>query len=195
MYLNARLRSDRPVGYGSRRLGEWGLGIDESVWRMRPPVRYQANRYICWAEAISSWSMVTKGVRKFRRGKDVIDFASGRDVVNPDESLKLPDGMEELRRELDLEFKKFEGGGSLSAINIGPLLKQSHLIVVFRRPGAKYWHFVVVYGVDRFHICFMDPELDPDAAGLDKFKKNRVCARIDKFGAGAREFFVFWKGR
>lgn len=167
--------------------------IDESAWRMRPPVRYQAHRYICWAEALSSWSMVTKGVRKFKRGREVIDFFKSRGVVNADESLKLPKGMEEAQRVFGLKFKKFEQGGHVSAINWVPMLRHSHLIVVFRRPGAKYYHFVVVYGVDRFHICFMDPELDPLSSSLDKVKKNRVCARLENFGAGADEFWVFWK--
>jgi hypothetical protein len=169
------------------------LSPKESLWRMRPPVRYQRDRYICWAAAISSWSLVTKGAKKFKTTKSVLDFFRPKGVMNADDSLILPDGMEEVSRVFSLKFKKFEGGGSLSAINIGPLLKHSHLLVVFRRPDATYHHFVVVYGVDRFHICFMDPELNPAAPDLDKIKKNRVCARIDHFGAGATEFFVFWK--
>lgn len=171
------------------------LSPKESFWRMRPPVRYQRDRYICWAAAISSWSLVTKGAKKFKTTKLVLDFFRPKGVMNADDSLILPDGMEEVRRVFSLKFKKFEGGGSLSAINIGPLLKHSHLLVVFRRPGADYHHFVVVYGGDRFHICFMDPELNPAAPGLDKIKRNRVCAGIDHFGAGATEFFVFWRER
>lgn len=162
---------------------------------MRPPVRYQANKYICWAAAISSWSIVTKGVKKFKTTKSVLDHFRPMKVMNPDDSLIWPDGMEEVRCLFSLKFKKFEGGGSLSAINIGPLLKHSHLLVVFIRPGADYHHFVVVYGVDRFHICFMDPELNPVDPALDKTRKNRVCARIGRFGAGVTEFFVFWKER
>jgi hypothetical protein len=169
--------------------------IRESFWRMRPPVRYQRDRYICWAAAISSWSMVTKGAKKFPTTKSVLDHFRSTGAMNADDSLILPDGMEQVSRLFGLKFKKFEGGGSLSAINIGPLLEHSHLLVVFKRPGATYHHFVVVYGVDRFHICFMDPELNPTDPHLDRIRKNRVCARIDLFGAGADEFFVFWKER
>lgn len=167
--------------------------IDESAWRMRPPVRYQANRYICWAEAISSWSMVTRGVKKFKLGQDVIGFFKPLGVVNSDESIILPEGMNEAQRFFGLKFKKFEQGNNLSGINWVPMLRHSHLIVIFQRPGATYFHFVVVYGVDRFHICFMDPELNPDSPSLDKVKRNRVCARLENFGAGADKFWVFWK--
>lgn len=169
--------------------------IDESAWRMRPPVRYQADRYICWAEAISSWSMVTRSVRKFKKGQDVIDFFKPFGVVNDNDSVKLPEGMEKVQSVFGLDFKKLEHGDHLSAINWVPMLRYSHLIVIFKRPGATYFHFVVVFGVDRFHICFMDPELDPSSHTLDKVKRNRVCARLENFGAGADEFYVFWKAR
>ncbi|MGB3297212.1 MAG: trypsin-like peptidase domain-containing protein [Phormidesmis sp.] len=169
--------------------------IDESVWRMRPPVRYQADRYICWAEAISSWSMVTKGVRKFKTGQDAIDFFKPYGVVAANDSLKLPEGMEKAKSVFDLDFKKLEQGDHLSAINWVPMLRRSHLIVIFKRPDAVYFHFVVVFGVDRFHICFMDPELNPALPTLDKVKRNRVCSRLENFGAGADEFYVFWKAR
>lgn len=192
--VTKRLGEGQFAGLCSCCSGELGVGISESYWRMRPPIRFQGNRLICWAEAISSWSMVTAGVPKFRTGRDVIDFAMPLGVVNHDESIQLPVGMEKIGQALNLKFTKFEGGGSLSAINIVPLLKRSHLIVVFRRPSAQLFHFVVVYGVDRFHICFMDPEINPNGPRLDSVRKNRVCARIDEFGAGAREFFVFWKG-
>src|SRR5262245_465519 len=165
----------------------------ESCWRMRPPVRYQRDKYICWAAAISSWSIVTKGAKKFATTKSVLDHFRPTGAMNTDDSLILPSGMEQVMRLFGLKFEKFEGGGSLSAVNICPLLEQSHLLVVFKRPGATYHHFVVVYGVDRFHICFMDPELNPAAPDLNRIRKNRVCARIDRFGAGATEFFVFWK--
>ena len=167
--------------------------IDESAWRMRPPVRYQANRYICWAEAISSWSMVTRGVQKFKSGQDVIDFFKPLGVVNANDSLKLPKGMEEIQSVFGLKFKKLEHGDNFSAINWVLMLRHSHLIVIFRKPGATYFHFVVVYGVDRFRICFMDPELDPGSPSLDRVKRNRVCARLENFGAGADKFWVFWK--
>jgi hypothetical protein len=167
----------------------------ESCWRMRPPVRFQRDKYICWAAAISSWSLVTRGAKKFATTKSVLDHFRPTGAMNEDDSLILPDGMEQVARLFSLRFEKFEGGGSLSAINICPHLRHSHLLVVFKRPGATYHHFVVVYGVDRLHICFMDPELNPEDASLHKIKKNRVCARIDRFGAGAREFFVFWKER
>lgn len=169
--------------------------IDESAWRMRPPVRYQADRYICWAEAFSSWSMVTRGMRKFKKGQDAIDFFKPYGVVNTDQSLSLPKGIEKAQSVFGLAFKKLEKGDHLSGINWVPMLRHSHLIVIFKRPGATYFHFVVVFGVDRFHICFMDPELNPASPALDKVKRNRVCARLENFGAGAENFYVFWKPR
>ncbi len=167
--------------------------ISESAWRMRPPSRYQANRYICWAEAFSSWSMVTKGVRKFPTGQDVINFLKPLGLVNTDDSLKLPKGMDEIQRVFGLKCRKFEQGYNLSGINWVSMLRHSHLIVIFKRPTASYFHFVVVYGVDRFHICFMDPELNPALPSLDQVKTNRVCAKLENFGARADVFWIFWK--
>jgi hypothetical protein len=162
------------------------LEIDAEVemrWRMRPPVVAQGTTFKCWAAAVSSWTRVTRGVAKFRRD-ELVDYFRKLDLVTPRDGLRSPIGVQRLAKFLGLHVTRIQGGGSLSCSNLCPMLKQSHVLVFFQRPNAQVAHTVVVYGVDRFNICFMDPAI-PDLR----------CEKIYKFGEGADDFLLMWKAR
>lgn len=153
----------------------------EMRWRMRPPVVPQGNTFKCWAAAMSSWAQITRGVIKFKRD-DLVDHMRRRGFVTLRDGLRSPDGVRELIRIFGLKFQRIRGGGSLSCVNLCPKLKHSHVVVLFRRPDATVHHAVVIYGVDRFNICFMDPVVP-----------GNFCRRIFEFGDGADDFFVMWR--
>ena len=80
--------------------------------------------------------------------------------------------------------------------HFAPKLRRSHVITVIgpRDPDLAA-HTVVVYGVDKFSICYMDPLLDPSVRSCTSCE-NRNCDRYNDFpsgfGGGPR-YLLVWK--
>jgi len=165
----------------------------DMVWRMRPPIRFQGSQNTCWAAALSSWSMVTKGVKKFKTKEDAIAyFKNIPGALSAQDSLTIPVGGNALKQQLGLQSQLLKGP-DLTVAKIGPMLKQSHLLVFFKNQAMGMSHAVVVYGIDHNNICYMDPAVDPNSSGLDKVKKNRICQPLS--GSSTTEYVVLWKGK
>ncbi len=191
-----------------------------AAWRMRPmPV--QQGALTCWAAAISSFSRVTRGVTDFASVPDVVARfnASLPAELNSDGSLKTPSGWIAFAKEFDLEVEEIrindpiKGAGtatsgitskvvdSLEANHFVPKLQHSHVIVVIGTSSLHgLSHTVVVYGADRFRLCFMDPLSDPalpltsprPAGGSGRVGKNWFCETYEDFEPGPR-YLLIWR--
>jgi len=152
-------------------------------------------------------------------------FAPGE--VNPDGSLKTPSGWIKFAKEFSLHIEEIRirdplhGAGSpspgighskivddLERAHFSSKLGRSHVVVVKGTsvPGG-YAHTVVVYGADRFRLCFMDPLSDP-ALPTDpalpgaiptrprgrsgRVKANWFCETYADFADGPR-YLLLWK--
>jgi hypothetical protein len=91
--------------------------VTEMRWRILPPVVPQGTEFKCWAAAVSSWTRVTRGVRRFRRD-ELVDHFRSLGLVTSRNSFVSPDGVRELVRLFGLSFERILGGGSLSCINL-----------------------------------------------------------------------------
>lgn len=185
------------------------------AWRMRPPP-VQQGPLQCWAAAISSWSRVVSRVKDFTTIRAVIDefrrFAP--DEINTDGTLKTPSGWIAFAKEFDLKIEEILLSGAptpgirvtrasdLKLSHFESKLQSSHVLVVIApETDAGMSHTVVVYGADRFHICFMDPLQDPaatggtrPAGGAGRVAKNWFCDAYEDFGVPAQRYLLIWRG-
>ncbi len=155
---------------------------------MRPPRVGQGTRPICWAAALSSFSRVTRNLAPRKRDEFVAMF---KPFLNPDDSLKTS-SIRVVSTRLKLRADLQHGGGTLSTSYLGPKLRRSHVLVIYRPPGSDFTHTVVVYGVDRFNICYMDPIETRRKTG-QAHGGERLCRKIWEFGDGATDFLVMWR--
>lgn len=151
------------------------------VWKMRPPSIFQGDRLICWATAIAAWTQVTSGVANLDTEEVIAKFTALK-VVTERKTLETVAGMNKVAAEFGLDAERVEGGGSLTADILGPKLKKSHVLAVYRRPGATYLHMVVIYGVDALYVSYMDPMVG-----------STFSDRIFNFGSGTESVVLLWR--
>lgn len=160
-------------------------------WRMRPPIVGQGPRPICWAAALSSWTHVTRGETPRGRDELVDIFRAIPGMLNPDGSLQTP-AIRSMATLFHLRADLRRGGGTLTQEYLEPKIKRGYVLVIFRPPGSVFTHTRVLYGVDRFNICFMDPVLTRRSTG-DVFAGDTSCEKIWEFGLGASDFLVLFR--
>ena len=156
-----------------------GLG---GAWRMRPPVRSAALPH-CWAAAVSSWSQVTRHITRMTTSA-VIGLIRGRypTLVHSSGALIGEPGLRALRDTLGLKLEKTVNQ-PMDLDFLGPKLRKSYVLVVFKiDPSDTFWHTVLVYGVDRLSLCYMDPLLG-----------RRRCQRWWDFALGSSVVYVLWR--
>ncbi len=207
-----------------------GGSHDTFAWRARPP-SIQQTILTCWAAAISSFSRAVFGIKDFAGVPDVQaelrSFAAGE--INADGSLQTPSGWITFARKFGLHVEEIRIRDPLSrraghaspgvrvskvaddlrASHFVPKLHRSHVIVVKgTHDDTRPAHTVVVYGVDRFRLCFMDPLADPALAtdpavspdavplrprgGSGRAGENWYCETYQDFTDGPR-YLLIWK--
>jgi hypothetical protein len=197
------------------------------AWRSRPP-SIQQGPLECWAAAISSFSRAVFGIKDFSTIADVQaefrSFAPGE--ILPDGSLSTPSGWIEFANRFGLNIVEIRiidptagrAGPATSGIissavddleagHFTPKLRRSHVIVVKgTRRASGLSHTVVVYGADRFRLCFMDPLRDPTIptrgsgaiplrppGGSGRAGANWFCQTYDEFVGSVPRFLLIWK--
>ena len=165
------------------------------TWRMRAP-KVPQSTLGCWKASIFSWSKVTKGGPKFKSQAEVSSKFKSYGAVNFFGSLDTIKGFKAFATEFGLELEEvLLAGGTptpgikhvpavdLNRFHFNSKLKTSHVVVVFFTSETPFAHVVVVYGVDRFNVCFMNP--------LDR--KDHVCEKFNDFGSPAHQYLMLWK--
>lgn len=192
-----------------------------SAWRMRPPPTLQG-ALTCWAAAISSFGRVTRGVPDWATPGDVVKHFKSHlaGELNGDGSLKTPSGWVAFAKAFDLEIEEIRlndplrGAGTATpgitskvANDLAPehfvgKLQKSHVITVIGTlHSSGLSHTVVVYGADKFRLCYMDPLSDPSrpltrprpAGGSGRVDKNWFCETYLDFSSGPR-YLLIWRG-
>jgi hypothetical protein len=197
-------------------------------WRARPP-SIQQGILTCWSASISSFSRAVHGFRDFADIASVraefSKFTPGE--INPDGSLKTPTGWVKFASRFSLHIQEIRirdplgsvGAASpgitdsivaddLALVHFSSKLRRSHVIVVkgTSDPTAAS-HTVVVYGADKFRLCFMDPLRDPSVptdparsgavpirrpGGSGRAAENFFCETYNDFVDGPR-YLLIWK--
>jgi hypothetical protein len=195
-----------------------------NTWRQRPPPTLQG-ALTCWAAAISSFGRVTRGVPDWKAPSDVIKHfkAALPDELNADGTLKTPSGWIAFAKAFDLAIEEIRAnhrvggpgtatGGITSTVvddlaqeHFAGKLKKSHVIIVIAPENEDNpSHTVVVYGTDRFRLCFMDPLSDPSLpltsprppGGSGRVDKNWFCDTYHEFPSGfpsGHRFLLIWR--
>ena len=195
-----------------------------SKWRERPPPTLQG-ALTCWAAAISSFGRVTRGVPDWKAPSDVIKHfnAAFPDELNADGSLKTPSGWIVFAKAFGLSLEEIRlknppiGPGAatsgmtstvvddLALEHFAAKLKKSHVITVIAPENEDNpSHTVVVYGADKFRLCYMDPLSDPSLpmssprppGGSGRVDKNWFCDTYQEFPSGflsGPRFQLIWR--
>ena len=198
-----------------------------SEWRMRPPPTLQG-ALTCWAAAISSFGRVTRGVPDWASPEAVVKhFAADATLkaeLNADGSLKAPSGYIAFAKAFDLKIEEIRINNPLTGAGIatskitskvsndlapehfvGKLQKSHVLTVIGIADSSALSHAVVVYGADRFRLCYMDPIFDPSrpltdlrpAGGSGRVDKNWFCDDYNDFPSGTAppppRYLLVWR--
>jgi hypothetical protein len=110
----------------------------------------------CWAAAAAAWSAVAPNVRT-RTADEPLKAGKSYKVVSSSGALRGDDGVEWLKRELDLQSER----GTVMAVPPAKelRLKQGHVIYLYRKSSwMNSVHAEVVWGIDDELIDMMDPQ-------------------------------------
>src|SRR5262245_33489393 len=120
--------------------------------RTGEPVYQGATSAHCWAAALEYWLKVTPNRSKIAKDDLIRMYAKKFEDGSLDPVTEFP----RVKSENGMESQNISGA-SLTEDYVYEKLGLGHLYIGYEVPGKKYGHVIVVYGLQKEMINFMDP--------------------------------------
>jgi ABC-type bacteriocin/lantibiotic exporter with double-glycine peptidase domain len=143
-----------------------------SFHRAMPPYVHQHNLWWCWAACIEMLSrLAPQKYGGVQYQEDVRNDPDMQDYLTPEGGIEVQDGVPALVTLYDMQAQVWTMHNPTRQ-RIEQCLHYSHLFAVYQVTPGEASHFVVIHGIGRNTLYYMDPARGPRTAMLNDVESH-----------------------